>query len=84
MPIIRAKQQVVAISRAMIEDSRLSWEARGIMAFLESDPEFAIDAGHLAGIARDAYGGSLAKAHQVAWRALSELIAAGYLRDDQV
>jgi hypothetical protein len=84
MPIIRAKHDVVAISRALIEDDRLSWSARGIMAYIDAQPDdFVIDAAALASATRDAYKGCLSTAHQAAWRALDELIAAGYLRGDQ-
>jgi hypothetical protein len=72
------------VSRAMLEDRRLSFVAKGLMAFIESQPDdFEIDSGLLAGRFSGAYNGNLAVAKNIAWNAISELIEAGYLRGEQ-
>jgi hypothetical protein len=68
MPIIRAKNEMVVISLALIEDDRLSWSARGVMAYIEAQPD---------GFDIDRFSGIRALHNEI-----SELVAFDYLVDD--
>jgi hypothetical protein len=81
MPIIRAPRQVVAISVELLEDKRISFGAKGLMAFIEAQPDdYQIDAGTIAMQFRDAYApGGLVQVREIALGLLDELLAVGYL-----
>jgi len=72
MPIIRAKNETVAIRRSLIDNPRLSWHARGLMIFIDAHPEIDVDI-----FTRD-LGGS--RENREAFR---ELLDLGYLVDDK-
>jgi hypothetical protein len=71
MPIIRAKNETVAIPRSLIDNPRLSWHARGLMIFIESHQEIEVD-----DFVRDLSG---ERGNREAFR---ELLDLGYLVDD--
>lgn len=79
--IIRAPKPVALISRALLEDETLSFGAKGLMAYIESQADdFWIDAGVIASTFREAYvPGGLSHVQRIATELLDELIAHGYL-----
>lgn len=81
MTIVRSRAPVVLINRGMLEDEDLSFGAKGLMAYIETQPDdYVIDAGALAMTFRHAYvPGGLADVRRIASDLLCELIAHGYL-----
>jgi hypothetical protein len=71
MTITRA-HKMVAIRKSLIDNPRLSWHARGLMVFIDANPQIEVDAfiRQLSGVRenRDAF---------------NELLDLGYLVDDK-
>lgn len=82
--IIRSNKSAVIVSREMLEDSCLSFGAKGVMAYIEAQgDEFIINAPELVDAARDSWPlCTYEQALAVVDRYVEELIAAGYLEQD--
>lgn len=81
MPIIRSKPEVVAISRELVEDGSISFGARGLMAYIEAQPDkYEVDAARIPFHCHGGYAPmSTAQVRNEINGHIDELIASGYL-----
>jgi hypothetical protein len=79
--IVRTQKPAVIISREMLEDSCISFGAKGVMAYIEAQgDEWVINTPELVDAAGDSwFACTYEKALAVVDRYVEELIAAGYL-----
>lgn len=80
MTIIQSKKPVFLIERTLIEDGRLSWGSRGLMAFIRSQPDdWRLDVEELINASGDNSTSAAADLEAM----IDELLAAGYLKRDK-
>lgn len=82
MSIIRAQHAVIIVQRSLIEDDRLSWGARGLMAFIDARPEcWEFNIEELLALTGDSVYPFITS-QDIIDGLVDELLAAGYLVED--
>ncbi len=82
MSIIRAPRPVIIVQRSLIEDGRLSWAARGLMVFIDAQPDdWEFSVAYLLDFTVDE-AKSFADRHSGICALFAELLDAGYLLED--
>lgn len=82
MTIIRSPNPHAVIRLSLIEDTNLSWGARGLMAYIESRPDdWKFNTNELLGASGDALAPFIST-RAIVDGLVDELLAAGYLVED--